>query len=115
MQQAGKIGPAFDREVKMNLFERFFRITHYRDPRKWIETEGIFTGKSETAVVRTRVGPRKANYRAYEVAYYANGNRLHGWYTFHPLPDPEPKELAGKKIRIRYKKRKPYIFEKVTA
>ena len=78
----------------------------------WMETEGIFTGKSEAAIIRTRLGPRKANYRAYEIVYSVNGKRQHGWYTFHPLPDPDPEELKEEKIRIRYKKQKPFVFEK---
>jgi hypothetical protein len=40
---------------------------------------------------------------------------LHGWYSFHPLPDPDPEKLEGDRIRIRYKKRKPFIFEKASA
>ena len=98
----------------MNLFELFFRITHYRNSNLWVETEGVFTGKSETANIRTRLGPRKAHYNAYEIVYYANGERLRGWYSFYPLPGPEPEELAGNRIRIRYRKTKPFIFEKVS-
>ena len=98
----------------MNLFELIFRITHYRNPKMWIETDGVFTGKSETAIIRTRLGLRKADYSAYEIVYFANGKRFHGWYSFHPLPDPDPKELEGNRIRIRYRKWKPFIFEKVT-
>ena len=99
----------------MNLFGLISRITHYRNPDIWIETDGVFTGKSEAATVRTRLGPRKATYSAYEIAYYVNGRMLHGWYSFHPLPDPDPEELEGDRIRIRYKKRKPFIFEKASA
>ena len=102
------------KDVIMNLFEVFLRITHYRNHKLWVETEGVFTGKSEAAIIRTRLGPRKADYNAYEIVYYANGKRLRGWYSFHPLPEPDPGELKGKKIRIRYKKWKPYIIEKVS-
>ena len=101
------------KDVSMNFFELIFRITHYRNPHMWIKTDGIFTGKSEAAIIRTRLGPRRADYSAYEIEYYANGKRLREWYSFHPLPDPAPEELKGSKIQIRYKKRKPYIFEKV--
>ena len=97
----------------MNLFELIFRITHYRNTNMWIETDGIYTGKSEAAIIRTRLGSRRADYSAYEIVYYVDGKRLHGWYSFHPLPDPDPKELKGTRIRIRYKKKKPYIIEKV--
>ena len=98
----------------MNLFKLIFRVTHYRNPTMWIETDGVFTGKSEAAIIRTRLGPRKADYTAYEIVYDAAGKRLRGWYSFHPLPDPDPEELKGNKIRIRYRKRKPYIFEKMS-
>ena len=96
----------------MNLFECISALAHYRIPECWTETTAVFTGKSEMAVIRTRYGPRRANYRAYEIYYYADGKRRSGWYSFHPLPDPEADELRGMNIRIRYKKKKPYIFER---
>ena len=96
----------------MGLFEYFVRLTHHRDERKWETAEAVFTGKCEKAAVRTRMGPRPAAYNAYEIAYEANGVQCRGWYTFHPLEDPDPKELAGSTMMIRYRKNKPYIFEK---
>ena len=54
------------KDVIMNLFEVFLRTTHYRNYKLWVETEGIFTGKSEAAIIRTGLGPRKADYNAYE-------------------------------------------------
>ena len=96
----------------MNLFERVFALTHYRNPNAWVETTAAFTGKKETAIVRTKMGPRKADYPAYEIVYLTeDGRKQHGWYSFHPLPDPEEEQLKGMRITIRYKKRKPYIFE----
>ena len=97
----------------MNLFEAIFRITHHRSPHTWAETVATFTGKSEAATVRTRLGPIKADYNAFEIVYDVNGQRKHGWYSFHPLPDPDKEELKGSTMRIRFMKRKPYIFEKV--
>jgi len=97
----------------MNLFEFVFKITHHRSTQAWEETLATFTGKSEAATVRTRLGPRKADYNAYEIVYDVDGKQKHGWYTFHPLPDPKAAELRGMKIKIRYMKRKPFIFEKV--
>ncbi|MBQ1310493.1 MAG: hypothetical protein IIY55_01495 [Blautia sp.] len=97
----------------MNLFALVFRLTHHRNPHAWTETMASFTGKSEAAVVRTRMGPRRADYKAYEIVYHAGGELRHGWYSFHPLPDPDPEEIRGKEIRIRYRKRKPFIFETV--
>lgn len=92
----------------MTLFEHIFQLTHYRNPHLWGETTAVFTGKSEMAVVRTR----RLNYKAYEIVYYADGRKLSGWYSFHPLEDPEEESLRGMEIKIRYKKRKPYIFER---
>ena len=94
----------------MNLYRFISRITHYRNSNMWIETDGVFTGKSEAAIIQTRMGPQTADYSAFEITYYVGEKRLHGWYSFHPLPDPDPEELAGNKIRIRYRKRKPFIF-----
>ena len=48
----------------MNLFNIAFRITHLRNPYAWEETVATFTGKSEAATVRTRLGPNKADYNA---------------------------------------------------
>ena len=47
------------------------------------------------------MGPRPAPYNAYEIVYEADGERRRGWYSFHPLSDPDPETLSGKTIRIR--------------
>ena len=65
-------------------------------------------------MIRTKMGPRAADYNAYEIAYYTDdGVRHTGWYTFHPLEDPDPQSAAGETMKIRYSKSKPFIFEKV--
>jgi len=71
----------------------------------------VFTGKSRQAVILTRSGSKPAPYNAYELIYQANGRQRHEWYSFHPLPDPDPEDLKNRTMWIRYKKRRPYIFE----
>ena len=95
----------------MNLFENVFRLTHLRNKRKWESATAVFTGECQRAIVRTKMGPRPAKYNAYEVVYEANGVKRNGWYTFHPLDDPDPQSIAGDKLKIRYRKDKPFIFE----
>ena len=95
----------------MDLFSLVFSLTHRRDARKWETVTVVFTGKYEKATVRTRLGPRRADYNAYEIVYEANGTRRSGWYTFHPLEDPDPQTIAGKTMPVRYRKKKPFIFE----
>ena len=36
----------------MNLFRLISRIIHYRNSNMWIETDGVFTGKSEAAIIQ---------------------------------------------------------------
>ena len=95
----------------MNFFELILKIQNRRSPHKWATTTATFTGKHEQAVVRTNRGPKKAAYNAWEIVYTVDDKIRHGWYTFHPLPDPE--EIAGTEIAIRYQRKKPYIFEAV--
>ena len=99
------------RGIEMNLFGFFVRLTHHRDMRKWESATAVFTGKSEKATIRTKMGPRAADYNAYEIVYDADGTRRNGWYVFHPLDDPDPQSLAGRTMNIRYRKDKPFIFE----
>ena len=68
----------------MNLFNIAFRITHLRNPYAWEETVATFTGKSEAATVRTRLGPNKADYNAYEIVYDANGKKCMDGIHFIP-------------------------------
>ena len=96
----------------MDIFGFFVRLTHRRSSRRWVNTRAIFTGKTEPAVIRTRMGGRRAPYNAYEIVYHAEGKERHGWYVFHPLPDPDAEDVAGTEIDIRYQMDKPFVFEK---
>ncbi len=96
----------------MNFFASILRLTQWRNAKQWKSVTAAFTGRHEKATVRTKMGPRPAPYNAYEIVYEADGERRRGWYSFHPLSDPDPEMLAGETIRIRYRVGKPYIFER---
>jgi hypothetical protein len=95
----------------MNLFEIFSNITHPAKKNGWIETVAFFTGKYEKAAFGRHGCYGSAGYNEYQVRYYtAEGERM-GWYAFFPVPDPDPEDIIYTSIRIRYKERKPWVFE----
>ena len=51
----------------------------------------------------------------YEIKYYTNDEERTGWYVFHPLDDPDPNDIAGQELHIRYNKNKPWLFEAVAS
>lgn len=77
----------------------------------WEETTATFTGRTRKATGMRRRKIVEANYNAYEISYFAGEKKICSWHTFHPLPDPDPQILIGKKIGIRYKKTKPQRYE----
>ena len=95
----------------MNLFEIFVKLTHMHIRGLWEETYATFTGRTRKATVMRRRRIVEAKYNAYEISYFADEKKFYSWHTFDPLPDPDPRMLAGTKIRIRYKKLKPQVFE----
>ena len=95
----------------MNVFEFFFRRTHKRSSLIWEEATAIFTGKVQNDEFRTRAD----GYNAYEITYWAGEQKIYSYYTFHPLPDPDPASIMGTTMRIRYKKRRPHVFEMITS
>ena len=96
----------------MNLFEFFSKIRNNRT-KSWIETTATFTGKRNKAAGRTKIGYSELDYYEYEITYLAGDKEKHGYYSFYPLPDPEIEEIKGETIKIKYNKKKPYIFEAV--
>jgi hypothetical protein len=97
----------------MGLFEFFSKITHPAKRNGWVETEAVFTGKCERAAKGKPGRYTSAAYNEYQVRYYAeDGERLE-WYDFYPLPDPDPESIKDSSIRIRYNKKKPWIFEAI--
>lgn len=95
----------------MNLFELCLKLNSGAG-RAWIETTATFTGKRNKAASRTKVGYRELDYYEYEITYYAGDKKKSGYYSFYPLPDPAIEEIKGKTMKIKYDKRKPYIFKK---
>lgn len=95
----------------MNLFEIFSSLNHKSRISSWIETTATFTGDRNRAAARTKTGFREKEYFEYAITYDVSGKTQTGYYSFYPLPDPEIDEIKGKTIKIKYNKRKPYLFE----
>ena len=100
-------------DINMNFFEMIFKLTHKRSSLIWDETDATFTGKVEKALLHSKSGFYEASYNAFQIRYYAGDKLIYASYPFYPLPDPDPDELRGKKLRIRYKKLRPHVFEAV--
>ena len=96
----------------MNLFEFFLKL-HNRDTKTWVETTATFTGKRNKASGRTKVGYCDLDYYEYEITYVVGDTEKRGYYSFYPLPDPETEEIEGETMRIKYDKKKPYIFKRI--
>ena len=96
--------------VYMNILEFFVKLQNRRK-KFWIETTATFTGKRNKAASRTKVGFRELAYYEYEISYFVDGKEKRVYYSFYPLPDPEIENITGKTIRIKYNKKKPYLFE----
>ena len=99
---------------KLNLFDFFFDLTHRKKEEEWVETVGTFNGNVQKAVDYERYGTKRVDYNTYELEYYAGDKKRKGWYTFHPLPEPDPEALKGTTIRMRYMKKRPFIIEEIT-
>ena len=97
----------------MTAFELFFKLTHIRSSLFWAETDAVFTGKVEKALLRSKSGFYEAGYNAFQIRYYADDELIFASYPFYPLEDPDPQELQGKKLKIRYKKLRPHVFEAI--
>lgn len=94
----------------MNLFEFFLKLRS-KGTDSWVETTAAFTGRRNKAAHRTKAGCRELDYYEYEIIYFVGDKEKRGFYSFYPLPDPEAEAVKGKTIRIKYNKKKPYIFE----
>ncbi len=107
----------------MNVFEFFTKINHPEKKARWVETTAYFTGERRLYHKgRGRGDSHKALYITsatevyeYAVKYYVEDKERIGWYIFCPVPDPEPEDIAGTSMRIRYKKSRPYLFENMDA
>lgn len=97
----------------MNLFEAFLKMRESKT-KSWKETTATFTGKRNKACGRTKTGYCELDYYEYEISYSTDDELKTGFYKFYPLPDPEPEDIKGKTLRIKYNEKKPYIFETVS-
>ena len=104
----------------MNLYEFFLKLNHPAKRSGWEETTAYFTGER-------RVVPRGRGRRAtvmtvtdvscfheYKIRYYTRDEERTGWYLFYPGPEPDPEEIKGLPMKIRYKRSKPWIFENIS-
>ena len=97
----------------MNLFEFFVKLNN-SGTKSWIETTATFTGRRNKAASRTKVGYGELDYYEYEITYLVGDKERRGYYSFYPLQDPPAEKIQGKTMKIKYNKRKPYLFETVT-
>ena len=97
----------------MNLFDLFVKMNHPSAKKGWCEATAYFTGKCEKAVAGKPGHYKQTGYNEYEIRYMTGDGERSGWYIFHPLGDPDPETIKGKKIKIRYYKRKPWKIEAV--
>ncbi len=104
----------------MNFFGFITKITHPENRNGWVETTAYFTGESRKPE-RGRGGyyPVDINVAAtdgfleYGIRYYVGDKERIGWYIFYPAPDPDPNEIKDTPVKIRYMKKRPWIFENV--
>ena len=104
----------------MNLYELFSKLTFPSKRIGWIETTAYFTGDVRIPH-RGRGGyyPKMINvtsdaaFHEYGIRYFVDDKEKIGWYLFYPGPDPDPEDIKGTTMRIRYMKRRPWIFENI--
>ena len=97
----------------MSLFALLTKLTHPSEKKGWVEIRAYFTGKVEKAASGRPGHYGPAEYNEYQIRYYTKNKEMLGWYAFYPLPDPDPEEIAGTEITIRYKENRPWLFEAV--
>ena len=104
----------------MNLFEFFSKITHPYKRRGWVETTAHFTGETRKPE-RFRGGyypkaissKNPGDFLEYGIRYYVEDKERINWYIFYPGPDPDPQEIKDTPMKIRYMKKRPWIFENI--
>ena len=95
----------------MSIFEFFLKLNHPSKKAGWIETMAVFTGKVEKAAVGKPGHYHEADYNEYEIKYFTDSEERKGWYVFHPSPEPDPEDIKGTSIIIRYNRKKPWLFD----
>ena len=97
--------------MNMGIFDFILSISNPKEKRGWINTTATYTGK-----VRKCFTGRPGNYghcdiNEYEYLYYVDDKERFGYQRWYPLPDPDPEELKGQTLTVRYNKRKPFLVE----
>ena len=106
--------------TSVNLFGLFVRLTHPAKRFGWKETMAYFTGDARIPhrargghyPLMTITSPVEA--KEYAIRYYVDDQVRTGWYLFYPGPDPDPEDIKGMTLKIRYKKSRPWIFENIS-
>lgn len=97
--------------MDMSLFDFLLKFNHPTKRPGWIETTATFTGIIEKAAIGKPGHYNEADYNEYEIKYFTDDEERKGWYVFHPSPDPNPDDIKGTNLRIRYNCKKPWLFE----
>lgn len=102
----------------MNAYELFFKMTHMKGMFGWEEATATFTGERRPVVRFRGQGTQLLTHidyfdpmYEYALRFYIGDKERISWFRFYPGPDPEPDEIRDTTIRIRYKKRRPWIIE----
>lgn len=93
----------------MGLLKLFLNMQHHDSMHGWIETYAYFTGKYQKINPGYSVSVTTCN--KYQIRYHTALGEKYGWHIFYPLPDPETVEDLS--LHIRYKEKKPWIYEVV--
>ena len=99
----------------MDIFDHIMNLSNPKERPGWVNTTGTYTGN-----VRKGLTGRAGNYghnniNEYEYRYYAEDEERFGYQRWYPLPDPDPEELKGQTVNVRYNKKKPYMVEVVAS
>lgn len=87
-----------------NIYSTFHKITD------WKKTTATMTGRTNMRVYRTR-GGACYQFTEYEISYCVDGQTYHKYFDFSPGPDPVPPYTEGTILSIRYRMKRPQVFE----
>ncbi len=96
----------------MDFFKVLSDIASFGAPaRKWIDSTATFTGLAVDKDNNFLKGSEGVPF-AYEMSYPVGGRTVIAWYMFPNGETPDPKQLAGTTMPIRYREDEPDLFEK---
>jgi hypothetical protein len=112
----------------MNLLKKLADVISFADGERWHPSIATFTGNTrdldpnddlikwakkveKLPFIGTAMGG--VSMHLYEVTYDAYGEEIHAWYGFPNGEQPDPGELAGTTVKIRFKESDPDLFELV--